>query len=71
MIPERYAKYEKTVTVGAVNFTPAELAQVIARRVPGFRVDYDIDPMRQGIADSWPNSLDDTAARGIGNLSTT
>ncbi|MES1211100.1 MAG: L-threonine 3-dehydrogenase, partial [Acidobacteriota bacterium] len=26
-------------------------------------IDYRVDPMRQAIADSWPNSLDDSAAR--------
>ena len=31
--------------------------------MPGFAIDYRVDPVRQAIADSWPNSLDDTAAR--------
>jgi nucleoside-diphosphate-sugar epimerase len=26
-------------------------------------MDYDVDPLKQGIADSWPNKMDDTAAR--------
>ena len=49
--------------VAAVSFTPAELANAIRKRMPDFRIDYEIDPLRQGIADSWPDSLDDTAAR--------
>ena len=49
--------------VAAVSFTPAELADAIQRRLPDFRIDYDIDPMRQAIADSWPDSLNDSAAR--------
>ena len=49
--------------VGAMSFTPAELANAIRERIPGFRIDYEVDPVRQAIADSWPNSLDDSAAR--------
>ena len=49
--------------VTAVSFTPSELSAAIQRRMPHFEIDYDIDPLRQGIADSWPDSLDDSAAR--------
>ncbi len=47
----------------AVNFTPEELAAEIRKHLPGFRIEYEIDPVRQRIADSWPESLDDAAAR--------
>lgn len=49
--------------VHAMSFTPSELANAIQSRLPEFRIDYRIDPLRQAIADSWPNSLDDSAAR--------
>ena len=49
--------------VNAMSFTPADLANAIQSRLPEFRIDYRIDPLRQAIADSWPNSLDDSAAR--------
>ena len=49
--------------VNAMSFTPAELADAIKKRIPEFEMDYEIDPLRQAIADSWPDSLDDTAAR--------
>ena len=49
--------------VTAMSFTPSEIADAIRRRIPDFQMRYDIDPMRQAIADSWPNSLDDSAAR--------
>lgn len=49
--------------VSAMSFTPSELAAAIHRRIPDFQMRYDIDPLRQGIADSWPDSLDDSAAR--------
>ena len=56
-------KHHAVFNVGAVSFTPSEIAEAVAARVEGFEMDYKIDPMRQAIADSWPDSLDDTAAR--------
>ena len=35
----------------------------IKEYVPDFQMEYKVDPLRQAIADSWPNSLDDTCAR--------
>lgn len=49
--------------VTAFQFTPAQLAAKIKERVPGFTCAYEPDPIRQAIADSWPNSMDDSAAR--------
>ena len=49
--------------VHAFSFTPEEIAAEIRARIPGFQVDYEIDPLRQAIADSWPDSIDDSAAR--------
>ena len=49
--------------VAAMQFTPARLARSIRAHIPDFRIDYDVEPMRQRIADSWPMRLDDTAAR--------
>ena len=49
--------------VTAMSFTPQELAEEIKKRIPGFEIEYDVDPVRQAIADSWPNSLDDSCAR--------
>ncbi len=49
--------------VNAMSFAPEELAEAIKKRVPDFTMDYEIDPLRQSIADSWPNSLDDSTAR--------
>ncbi len=48
--------------VGSMSFTAGELAAEIKKHIPGFDVDYGPD-YRQVIADSWPMSLDDTAAR--------
>ena len=56
-------RHHADFNVGAVSFTPSEIGEAVAARVQGFEMDYEIDPLRQAIADSWPNSLDDTAAR--------
>jgi len=55
--------HRNSFNVTAMNFTPTELAAEIRKHIPGFEIRYEIDPVRQGIADSWPNSLDCTAAR--------
>ncbi|OPY88081.1 MAG: putative epimerase/dehydratase [Syntrophus sp. PtaU1.Bin208] len=47
----------------ALNFTPEELAAQIRMSLPEFFISYEIDPLRQAIADSWPRHMDDTAAR--------
>ena len=47
--------------LAGVSFTPAQIAQSIARQVPGFDIDYAPD-FRQAIADSWPQSIDDQVA---------
>ncbi len=55
--------HRNAYNITAMSVTPALLADAIRRHIPDFVIDYDIDPVRQAIADSWPNSLDDTAAR--------
>jgi nucleoside-diphosphate-sugar epimerase len=55
--------HRNAFNVTAMNFTPEELAAEIRKHIPEFKIDYQIDPVRQAIADSWPNSLDDSAAR--------
>ena len=56
-------KHRNAFNIAAVNFTPVELAAEIRKHIPGFTIDYDVDPVRQRIANSWPESLDDSAAR--------
>ena len=49
--------------VAAMSFTPEEIANEIKKKMPGFKITYEIDARRQAIADSWPESLDDSEAR--------
>lgn len=64
--PAKNITIRTSYNLAAASFTPAELEAEIRRQVdkPGFEVSYDeIDKMKQGIADSWPGSIDDRAAR--------
>jgi nucleoside-diphosphate-sugar epimerase len=56
-------RHRNAFNVTAMSFTPEELAAAIRRRLPDFVIEYQVDPVRQAIADSWPRSLDDSAAR--------
>ena len=55
-------KHHSDFNVGAMSFTVGELAASIKKYIPEFEISYEPD-FRQEIADSWPNSVDDTAAR--------
>ncbi len=55
--------HRNAFNITAMSFAPEDIAASIKKRIPEFEIDYDVDPVRQAIADSWPNSLDDSAAR--------
>lgn len=55
--------HRNAFNIAAMSFEPNEIAAEIRKHIPGFEMSYDVDPVRQAIADSWPNSLDDSAAR--------
>ena len=55
--------HRNAYNLGALDFTPAELGEAIKKRLPSFHVEYHVDPRRQAIADSWPETMDDSAAR--------
>ena len=55
--------HRNSFNVTAMNFAPEQLAAAIQQRIPEFVMEYDVDPVRQAIADSWPRHMDDSAAR--------
>jgi nucleoside-diphosphate-sugar epimerase len=48
--------------VAALSFSPREIAAEIKKHIPEFAVRY-VPDYRQGIANSWPQSIDDSVAR--------
>ncbi len=56
-------KHRNSFNVASMSFDPEIIYNKIREYVPEFKMVYENDPLRQAIADSWPNSLDDTCAR--------
>ncbi|RRA91101.1 NAD-dependent epimerase/dehydratase family protein [Paenimyroides viscosum] len=54
-------KIRSAYNLAAMSFTPKEIAVAIAKEKSGFKISYEPD-FRQAIADSWPSSIDDSAA---------
>ncbi len=55
--------HRNSYNITAMSVNPEILAASIRKIIPDFTIDYDIDPVRQQIADSWPDSIDDSMAR--------
>ena len=55
-------KIRSSYNIGAISFDPETIAAEIKKHIPGFTINYKPD-FRQAIADSWPMSIDDSAAR--------
>src|SRR5262249_9176343 len=60
---EHRLRHRNAYNVTAMSLTPSQIAMEIRKHVPRFSVSYNIDPARQAIANAWPSSLDDAAAR--------
>lgn len=56
-------KHRNSFNIASMSFDPDIIAGNIRKYIPEFTMEYQVDPLRQAIADSWPNSLDDTCAR--------
>lgn len=61
--PPEKLQHRNAFNVTAMQFTPAGLAGLIREHIPDFTITYEVDAVRQAIADSWPHRLDDSAAR--------
>ncbi|MBC2676098.1 L-threonine 3-dehydrogenase [Listeria booriae] len=55
--------HRNAFNITAMSFEPEQIAASIRKFIPDFEMKYDVDPVRQQIADSWPDSLDATCAR--------
>ena len=56
-------KDRNAFNVSAMSISPEMVAAEIQKHIPSFELDYDVDPVRQGIAETWPNQLDISEAR--------
>ena len=55
--------HRNSFNVSSMSFDPEMIYTQIKKHYPEFQMTYDIDPLKQSIADSWPNCLDDSCAR--------
>lgn len=60
--PEKL-EHRNCFNVASMSFDPEMIAAEIKKHIPEFKLNYEIDEVKQCIADSWPNKMDDSAAR--------
>ena len=60
--PERL-KHHNGFNVAAMSFDPETIYNEIRKHIPEFEMTYDVDPLKESIAESWPDLMDDTCAR--------
>ncbi len=56
-------KHRNCFNVSAMSFDPEMIAAAIRVHMPDFKMEYQVDPVKQAIANSWPNSMDHSAAQ--------
>ncbi len=59
----RYLVHRNSFNIASMSFDPEEVFDAIRKQYPNFTMRYEVDPVRQAIADSWPNKMDDVCAR--------
>jgi len=60
--PQEKISTRTSYNLSSMSFSPKEIAAEIKKHIPGFKIDYKPD-YRQAIAESWPQSIDDSVAR--------
>lgn len=56
-------KHRNAFNITAMSFAPEQVYAEIKKLIPDFKMVYDVDPVRQKIAESWPDSIDSSAAK--------
>ena len=56
-------KHRNSFNIASMSFDPEILAAAIRKEIPGFKMRYEVDPVREAIAQSWPDKMDDSCAR--------
>lgn len=60
--PKENIKTRTSYNLGSMSLSPVQIYEAIKTKYPSFEIEYNPD-LRQGIADNWPNSIDDKEAR--------
>lgn len=55
--------HRNSFNIASMSFSPEIICDAVKRRLPDFTMDYNVDPVKEQIARSWPNQLDDSCAR--------
>lgn len=55
--------HRNSFNIASMSFDPEIISNKIREHIPEFKMRYEIDPIRQAIAESWPDSMDDSCAR--------
>lgn len=55
--------HRNAFNIASMSFDPEIIYNKICEHIPGFKMRYEVDPVRQAIADSWPDKMDDSCAR--------
>lgn len=64
--PEKLV-HRNAFNIASMSFAPETIFAAIKKHVPNFEMEYEVDPLKESIAKSWPDSLDDTCARNEWN----
>lgn len=59
----QHLRHRNAFNIASMSFSPEIIYKKICEYIPDFKMHYSVDPVRQAIADSWPNKMDDTCAR--------
>ena len=55
--------HRNAFNIASMSFAPENIYEAIRKEIPSFEMEYTPDPLKQSIADSWPDSMDDSCAR--------